>query len=525
MRRLLGRSKLKLTILLFLITISLILGRLTISGFSSYHSFLGRQRHDGRLPNIKLFDIPYDTIRRDQPRSYGADKLSNGETNAINVALVSNRERTSENINKNIETSSKKIIQNGEIRSDDTVTLVKKRNRLKDERSSRVNTTFQNGEKSKVSEKKVNKLRTNNNNSTNNSEAMHLRDDVIGHTNITSGFRFPVNSSHVLQTEIDNLNTTTDAIMKNKSSSLLGYKDRIDERNTERVSSLPLPLTTPRLLNPHSFQFIMDANDLCSRRDPPFLLVLVMSIHDHMDVRNAIRQTWGAVTKGGSWPGRTVEESVKLAFLLGLHQFPERESILITENEKHGDIIQENFVDSYYNLSIKMVMGLKWASQYCPGVQFILKADEDTFVNLPMLVDILRQPETPKDTIIGRIMPESKVYRVGKWSVDKKVYAGKVYPPYAAGNTYVIPGSLARKLYKASERHLYIHVEDAFITGLLARAIGASHLDMPGFTCQADSPPQTCDFVLDLKISGTKANMGLMRHIWSQIKKLPTCDE
>lgn len=519
--RLLGRSKLKLTILLFLITISLLLGRLTISGLASYQDYIGRQKHNNRLPSIKLFDIPYEAIRQNQPRDYDIETFSRVRPNATNADIVKSLDIVTKQIaNKNIKT--KKTTSNGSVIANNTVTLVVSRKGVKEQRPISVNSTFQFRNKSKSSQEKMNVLAAT---PANNNGVQYVHVDVVDNVNISLGFRFNVSSGHVTQTKTDMLKTTPSMIENKKSSSPSGSQNGVDKLDDEITTTVPSSSTTPELLNPHSFQFIMDANDLCSRKEPPFLLILVMSIHDHMDVRNAIRQTWGAVAKGGSWPGRTVEETVKLAFLLGLHQFPERESLLVAENEKYGDIIQENFVDSYYNLSIKMVMGLKWASQYCPGVSFILKADEDTFVNLPLLVDILRQPETPRDTIIGRIMPESKVYRVGKWSVDKKAYAGKVYPPYAAGNTYVIPGSLARKLYKASERHLYIHVEDAFITGLLAQAIGASHLDMPGFTCQADSPPQTCDFVLDLKISGTKANMGLMRHIWSQIKKLPTCDE
>lgn len=202
---------------------------------------------------------------------------------------------------------------------------------------------------------------------------------------------------------------------------------------TQKIFSNPTTVSIPRIYNPHPFYFRLDANELCSRRDPPFLLIVVPSIHDHMDIRNAIRQTWASVAKGHVWPGREVQETVKLAFLLGLHQFPERENLLITENEKYGDIIQENFIDSYYNLSIKILMAMKWANHYCPGVNYILKADEDTFVNIPMLVEILRQPETPQHSIMGRIMPESKVYRFGRWKVDKKIYDKKVYPPYAAG--------------------------------------------------------------------------------------------
>ena len=43
------------------------------------------------------------------------------------------------------------------------------------------------------------------------------------------------------------------------------------------------------------------------------------------------------------------------------------------------------FQDIYYNLTLKTVMGLKWSSIYCSQAKYVMKTDDDIFVNVPLL--------------------------------------------------------------------------------------------------------------------------------------------
>ena len=49
---------------------------------------------------------------------------------------------------------------------------------------------------------------------------------------------------------------------------------------------------------------------------------------------------------------------------------------LKAEQARFRDLVQHDFVDSYNNLTVKMVTALHWAAAHCPGAKFILKADE-----------------------------------------------------------------------------------------------------------------------------------------------------
>jgi beta-1,3-galactosyltransferase 1 len=58
---------------------------------------------------------------------------------------------------------------------------------------------------------------------------------------------------------------------------------------------------------------------------------------------------------------------VKVVFLLGISDYVnnEIEFKVIQENEMYGDIIQENFVENYNNLTLKTIFTFKWVVSYC----------------------------------------------------------------------------------------------------------------------------------------------------------------
>ncbi len=78
------------------------------------------------------------------------------------------------------------------------------------------------------------------------------------------------------------------------------------------------------------------------------------------------RASWGSgrVLRGGQ---------ARLIFLLGTEASLAStvEADLQAENVLHGDLMREDFLDSYENLTLKTVAGLKWTSIFCPQVKNI----------------------------------------------------------------------------------------------------------------------------------------------------------
>ncbi|NXX47410.1 B3GT4 galactosyltransferase, partial [Tricholaema leucomelas] len=77
---------------------------------------------------------------------------------------------------------------------------------------------------------------------------------------------------------------------------------------------------------------------------------------------------------------------------------------LLSEWETHGDLLQGDFRDSYSNLTLKTLLLLRWAAAHCPSAAFLLKADDDVFVNLPSLTSYLSTfPLPPPRLYLGRL--------------------------------------------------------------------------------------------------------------------------
>ena len=66
------------------------------------------------------------------------------------------------------------------------------------------------------------------------------------------------------------------------------------------------------------------------------------------------------------------------------------------EKEKniHNDIIQGSFHDSYRNLSYKNVFGLLWVSKFCQNAKFIVKTDDDIYLDLYEIFTLTQQYES-----------------------------------------------------------------------------------------------------------------------------------
>lgn len=74
------------------------------------------------------------------------------------------------------------------------------------------------------------------------------------------------------------------------------------------------------------------------------------------------------------------------------------------ENRNHSDIIQLNMMDSYENLTLKTVSILDWVVDYCPRVQFVLKVDDDVYVNVRNLAATIGALRPSDKSIYGRLI-------------------------------------------------------------------------------------------------------------------------
>ncbi|XP_071422578.1 UDP-GalNAc:beta-1,3-N-acetylgalactosaminyltransferase 1 isoform X1 [Pithys albifrons albifrons] len=193
----------------------------------------------------------------------------------------------------------------------------------------------------------------------------------------------------------------------------------------------------------------------------PFLVILVSSRPRDVRARQAIRTTWGSRS---SWWG----QRVLTLFLLG--QDPpgaEEPTELSVEDESvlYGDIIQQDFRDTYDNLTLKTIMGFRWLSEFCPNATFLMKTDSDVFIHTPNLVRFLLPRSQSEQLFTGYPLVENFAYRGldRTRSISYEEYPFRLYPPYCSGLGYVLHGKLALRIYELMSHVRPVKFEDVYV--------------------------------------------------------------
>ncbi|KAF3858708.1 hypothetical protein F7725_011909 [Dissostichus mawsoni] len=154
---------------------------------------------------------------------------------------------------------------------------------------------------------------------------------------------------------------------------------------------------------------------------------------------------------------------------LGLLQ----QKMLEAESRRYHDIIQQDFLDSYKNLTYKTLMGMNWVAIHCPEAGYVMKTDSDMFVNTENLVYKLLRPEQQlrKNYFTGNNMRNFAPNRNkdSKWYMPPELYPGDKYPTFCSGTGYVFSGDLAMKIYRASLRIRHLQLEDVYVGVCLAK--------------------------------------------------------
>lgn len=137
------------------------------------------------------------------------------------------------------------------------------------------------------------------------------------------------------------------------------------------------------IVNPHNFSYIHNPGySVCNTTNSSiYVLVYVHSGPTNYQRRMVIRETWAT---------RTLFPDLRLVFMIGKSMDKNIMKAIAYENELYQDIVQEDFIDAYKNLTYKGIMALKWISIYCPQTKYVLKVDDDIVVNTFTLLNHLK---------------------------------------------------------------------------------------------------------------------------------------
>ncbi|KAF6117534.1 UDP-GlcNAc:betaGal beta-1,3-N-acetylglucosaminyltransferase 5 [Phyllostomus discolor] len=243
------------------------------------------------------------------------------------------------------------------------------------------------------------------------------------------------------------------------------------------------------------YQYLINHREKCHAQDVLLLLFVKTAPENHAR-RSAIRKTWG----NEKYVQSELNANIKTLFALGAPSSPlTREALqrrLFEEDQVYNDIIQQDFADSFYNLTLKLLMQFSWANTFCSHAKFLMTADDDIFIHMPNLIEYLQGLEQigVQDFWIGRVHRGAPPVRNkhSKYYVSYEMYQWPAYPDYTAGAAYVISNDVAAKVYEASQTlNSSLYIDDVFM-GLCANKMGIVPQYHVFFSGEGKAPYHPC---------------------------------
>jgi hypothetical protein len=131
------------------------------------------------------------------------------------------------------------------------------------------------------------------------------------------------------------------------------------------------------------------------------LFISVISGPNNFERRAAIRRTWPVHLKNQTNLNNPLDV-VGFGFVIGLTNDSVVQQKVKEESEQFGDILLVNMIDRYVNLSVKVASLFNWVDTYCPRVDYVLKVDDDVYVNVHNLATVLHSLTVADQSIYGR---------------------------------------------------------------------------------------------------------------------------
>lgn len=261
------------------------------------------------------------------------------------------------------------------------------------------------------------------------------------------------------------------------------------------------PSIAPINVYPYNF---MTTIDKC-RGKPVDLLILVKSAMEHFDLRTAIRDTWGK-------ENNLMDETVRVLFFLGVTD--ESNSALQKKVDQeitfYNDIVQIDFIDAYYNNTIKTMMAFRWAYDHCDEARYYLFSDDDMYISVANLLDYTNFHErsaysvyddaTKANTVdtdkskalFAGFVFKSRPHRYlgSKWRVSLDEYPWNKWPPYVSAGAYVVSNNVLKTLYLGSMFVKHFRFDDIYL-GIVAKKAGVTPVMCEEFYFYKKSHPMT----------------------------------
>ena len=144
------------------------------------------------------------------------------------------------------------------------------------------------------------------------------------------------------------------------------------------------------------------------------------------------------------------------------------------ESELYNDILMIDAPENYQNLVYKHLAAVNWVVRNCPQAVYVMKLDDDVFVNIKPLAEHLitrfgLMPSLNSNfiycSLVDKAIPARK--NDSKWYVSYDTYPFDYYPRYCEGFSYITNIETIKIMYKQSRIIPRFWIDDVYVTGLL----------------------------------------------------------
>lgn len=293
------------------------------------------------------------------------------------------------------------------------------------------------------------------------------------------------------------------------------------------------PASSPQAINEYNYRLLIKNAEKCVMPQLPVengartvpaelrLVIVIKSALQHRRRRDVIRRTWGfekrfadvnirRVFVVGSCASITRDEVQEMAPKVEPHEYEFRscQELLDEEASANGDVVQADFIDAYYNNTIKTMVGMKWIVNHCSNAQFAFFVDDDYYVSMKNLLKFIRDPfakpkPEPSDNSIrsalrsverhvpktfdgrlygGYVFPHSSPMRhkTSKWYVSLDEYPYSHFPPYVTAGAFVLSREAFRDMYFASLYTKHFRFDDIYLA-ILAKKVDITPVHSDNF--------------------------------------------
>ncbi|KAJ0032572.1 hypothetical protein NQD34_002653 [Periophthalmus magnuspinnatus] len=270
--------------------------------------------------------------------------------------------------------------------------------------------------------------------------------------------------------------TQEETVYKRITKNYSECEQNMDAANIQGFSDLPTHIQT-FLYYRHcrNFPMLLDVPDKCGgpeKSSDVFLLLVIKSSPENYDRREVLRKTWAKERQ-------YKDKWIRRIFISGTSGSGKDKmrlnKLLRAEQNENSDILQWNFDESFFNLTLKQILFLEWMDQNCPHVRFLLNGDDDVFANTDGMVDyLLDLPGNNGSSHLytGFVFENTGPvrYKKSKYYVPEQIQKSDKYDPYCGGGGYLLSGYTAMIIYNMS-KYIEVHpIDDVYIGACAVRA-------------------------------------------------------